>query len=806
MEPCGNDGRAIFKAMKRIGNTLILFLFFLLFYTQMARAQASLQGYVRTADHQPLALVSVALLRDSNFIAGAVTDESGHFRITMAAMKPMGYTLQLSLVGYQTLSAPFIYPDTVFMAQLVLTPRKNILGEVTVTARKPLVTRKADRYIVNVENSYLADGNSGLDVLRKSPGLWVNANGSIRLKGSQPVTVMINDVVQRMSETELADYLRTLKSEDISKIEVIPNPPSEYEASSTGGIVHIILKKARKDGLTGSVYGQYRQQSTKPVASLGSSFDFKWGKLYSFGSYSYTIERSIYNGYTDISYPDKSRFYSPVNRDNNNSRHQYRFGMAYDFSPRHSITLQTVGSAGALLQHFYSDIYYNTPGKLTTGYANTDWVRHPLVNSTTLNYGWKIDSIGSSLKMIADYTSSSKTESNTLVSAYSDTAKNAYSRTNTPSTTGIYSIQADYTKALTDKMALKTGLKYVFTKRHNTVIADNYDGGSWIINPAAGNDFLYNEKLLMGYASFEKTMGQTSVKAGVRGEQTYSRGHSLTSNESIDKDYFGLFPSLFINHTIHEKKGNSVHLNYSRRVRRPGYNDLNPYRLQVHDYTILTGNPNLLPQYTHSIQAGYTLRNNYTADVYFMSTHNFITQTARTVDSNIIEYQSKNFPNSTEYGISFNGATTIGKIWSINNGFSLYRVSSQLNPTLTQTAFSIKTSQSITWKKIADFDVYAEYNSPYLNANSRQSSVLYTEMGATRKILKDRARLRLNVADPFNIVREKNVTGYNNTHILFYQKRPTRTYSIGFNYNFKAGKTFTKKKIDTNNSDEKSRL
>lgn len=772
----------------------------------MARAQSGISGQVSSATGKPLALASVALLRDSSFVAGAITGENGRFHISAVYTKSVTYTLQLSLVGYEPLSKSFVYPDTGFMAHLVLAENKRMLGEVTVTAKKPLVTRKADRYIVNVEDSWLADGNSGLDVLRKSPGIWVNASGSIRLKGTQAVTVMINDVVQRMSEAELADYLRTLKSEDISKIEVIPNPPSEYEASSTGGIVHIILKKARKDGLTGSVFGQYRQQNTKPLAGIGTSFDFKSGKLYLFGSYSYTIDRSIYNGSTHITYPDKSTFYNSNNRDNNNTRQQYRFGTAYDISAKHALTLQTVGSIGSLLQHFYSDIRYDVPGKLTTGAANTDWVRHPRVNSTTLNYTWKTDTLGSSLKMIADYTSSSKTESNTLVSVYNDTAKNAYTRTNTPSTTDIYSIQADYTKALNDKTAVKAGAKYVLTKRHNTVIFDNYDGSSWTVNPAASNDFLYNEKLWMGYLSFERTMGQTSVKTGVRGEQTYSRGHSLTSNESINQDYFGLFPSLFITQTINEKKGNSAHLNYARRVKRPGYNDLNPYRLQVHDYTVLTGNPNLLPQYTHSLQAGYILRNNYTADVYFLSTHNFIAQTARTIDSNIIEYQSKNYPNSTEYGISLNASATIAKIWNTNTGLQFYHTSTQLSPTLTQMSYSIKTSHSVTLKKIMDIDVYAEYNSPYLNANARQQQLFFMEIGATRRIFKGKGRLRLNLSDVFNTFREKDITDYNNTHIVFYQKRPTRCVSIGLNYNFKAGKAFTKKKIDQNNSDEKSRL
>ncbi|HSC39131.1 MAG TPA: carboxypeptidase-like regulatory domain-containing protein, partial [Chitinophagaceae bacterium] len=331
-----------------------------------AQAQTGISGHVEAAG-KPLPLVSVALLQDSSFVSGGISDDTGNFHLVIPAAKHTSYTLRLSLVGYQPFSKKFTWPDTAFMTRLVLTEKTRTLNEVTVTAKKPLVTRKADRYIVNVEDSYLANGNSGLDVLQKSPGLWVSPDGSIRIKGTQPVTVMINDVVQRMSATELADYLRTLRSEDISKIEIIPNPPSEYEASSAGGIVHIVLKKARKDGLTGSLYTQYKQQVERPYAVAGASSDFKLRKFYLFGSFFSNLDRSAYTGHTNVTYPDGSTLYTSGHRYNNNTRYQYRFGMAYDFSATQSINIQTTGSKNILLQRFLSDIGYQLPGKLSTG-------------------------------------------------------------------------------------------------------------------------------------------------------------------------------------------------------------------------------------------------------------------------------------------------------------------------------------------------------------------------------------------------------------------------------------------------------
>ncbi|MRG48424.1 TonB-dependent receptor [Chitinophaga sp. SYP-B3965] len=690
---------------------------------------------------------------------------------------------------------------------LEITAQQRTLKEVKITGKPPLVTRKADRYIINIENSVLANGYSGLDVLQKSPGLWVSPDGNIKITGNQSVTVMINDVVQRMTGLELSEYLKTLRSEDISKIEVIPNPPAEFEASSSGGIVHIILKKARRQGVTGTLSAQYKQQGKKPYAGAGVSLDYKMKKWYLFGGYNYVKDNSFYTGYTATDYPDKSYIYNSTERDNNNARQQYRAGIVYDFSPTHSVNVQHNGNSSQLLQNFSSGIIYQRPADLVTGNANTDWVRRPHFTNTTVSYAWNIDTLGSSLKVIGDYARSSKEESNTLISVYSDPDMSNGFRTITPSTTEMYSAQADYTLGLRGKSIARTGIKYAQINRHNSILAEDEATGNWIKNPARSDDFLYDERLLMFYGSFEKMIRRTSIKAGLRGEQTYSKGISLISGETIRRNYFGWFPSLFIDHTLDEQKGNSIHLNYSRRVRRPAYNDLNPYRLQVNDFAVLTGNPDLLPQFTNSIQAGYTWNREYTADLYFKSSTNYIAQTARTIEERIIEHMSKNFPGNTEFGLSLSAPFAILKNWRTNNGLLLYRATADLDEVrISRTSISLKTIHTYEWKKVADIDLYVEYNSPYTSANSRMSYVFYADLGMSRRIWKNKGRIRLSFTDLFNTFREKELTEYNNTRINFYQKRPTRTAGVSFVWNFSAGKEFAKKKIDANNSDEKTRM
>lgn len=766
-----------------------------------------LSGRVVEMAGQPLPLVSISLLRDSSFVTGGVSDNEGRFQLTAHLVAGTAYTLRLSLIGYESLIRSFTFPDIAALDSLQMHTMRQTLHEVVVTSKKPLVTRQADRYTVNVEDSYLASGRTALEVLQHSPGLWVSPTGDIRITGGQTVTVMINDVVQRMPAADLANFLRSLRSEDISRIEVIPNPPAEFEAASSGGIIHIVLKKARKNGLTGTANAGYRIQGSKGYSWAGTSIDYKLNRIYITAGINGSADRSMYTGYTDVTYPDKTGLYNFTRRDNDNRRYFFRAGIVYDFHPRHSVFLQAITSGSKLVQYFSSDLLYRLAGRNVTGDALSAWRRTPRQGSYTLNYSWKTDSLGSGLRIIMDHTYSLKTELNELQSDYSDNTRDRSYRTLTPSDTYINSAQADYTQQLSKKSALRAGVKFVHTDRDNEVLAEQLKLSEWKKDTAASDQFRYTEKLLMFYATYEITIGKTSVKTGLRGEQTMANGYSVTLNESIRRRYFGWFPSLFISRGLNEKKGSAININYARRVRRPGYNDLNPYRLQVHDFTVLTGNPNLLPQFTHSFRTTWVASRWFSAGAYLQTVKNFIAQTASAVDSNIIEYRSKNYPNSTDYGVFTEGNFTVGRIWNSRNSLSVYRLSNDIDgKRYRRHSFAFQTIQVISLKRVMEIDLVTQYTSASLQANQKTAWLFYTDIGMTRKLFRDRGRLRFAVSDVFNTFREKDLTEFNQTRIDFYQKRPTRTFALSFSYAFNAGKKFTRRRLDNNDSEEKSRL
>ncbi|SJZ38754.1 outer membrane beta-barrel family protein [Sediminibacterium ginsengisoli] len=770
-------------------------------------AQQQLKGTVTDNKGNPLANASLVLLRDSSFAAASIADSAGHFILSASPEQGKSYDLKCTLAGYLPFTKHFVYPDTTGISKIVLVQDAHMLANVTVTATKPLVTRKADRYIVNVENSFLASAGSGLDVLERSPGVWVSQDGSIRINGNQSVTVMINDVMQRMDSDALAEYLRTLKSEDISRIEIIQNPPAEFEASGSGGIIHIILKKGRRDGLTGSIFSQYRQQGKEPYINGGISFDYKRNAFYLSGNTSAMLDKNSASGTNDILYANKNTYHGSGFRHNRNTRQLYRLNAAYDISDNQSVTLQSQLTNSRLSNVFTTYIEEHTGGTIVTGVNYSDWFRKPGNNGVNITYKLKLDSLGSGLKIIGDYTKGTKEEINAFEGLYSDVQQNARYTNSTPNITTIYTLQSDFTKVLPAKTEFKAGAKYAAIKRDNETIVDDYINNIPVRNQSASNHFIYDETLLMAYASLSKTWNKTSVHAGLRAEQTYAHGHSVTDGQQFSRSYFGWFPSLFATQTLNEEGGSMIYFSYARRLQRPGFNQLNPYRLQINKVTVITGNPDLLPQYTHNIQAGYQFLHGLSADIYFSVTDHIIAQLTNPLGNNIIETQYRNFNSSTEAGLLLNANTKIFSWWNSISNLSLYRTSNKYQDfSIKQTSYSLRSTQNFILKKIAELNIGLEYRSAYVTANSKASDFIYTDFSMSRRILNNKGRISFYISDLLNTAREQEKTDYNGTHVEFYQKRQTRNFALAFNYNFSLGKTFARKKIEQENSDEKKRI
>ncbi|ANH82561.1 hypothetical protein A8C56_17675 [Niabella ginsenosidivorans] len=768
-----------------------------------------LEGIVVDADQHPIPYASVSLINRDSTLAGTAGERDGRFRITYAFEDQKKYSIQVSSVGYRTGMFTVAFSDTVHLKPFVLEKEKSTLNTVTVVASKPLMERKADRYIVNVEGTPLGDGNNALEVLQKSPGIWVDANGTIKISGSGSVTIMINDVIQRMSGQDLAEYLRTIRSENIKKMEVIPNPPSEYEASGTGGIVHIILKKARDEGFTGQASAIFRQQKGKPYIASGISAQYKIKKLYFFGNGSFSKEQQIYYARTVNRYEDNSSYDGITDRINNNRQNNLQGGMVYDISEKQSLSFQGSTTGIRLLRNFKTGITLkDSAGGIVTGNSVTGWSRIPRLTTGTLNYNYKLDTLGSVFKILADYVKGEKAEDMNIASVYTDPLKDTLYRNSYPSSTEIYSGQMDYQKYLTVHTKLQAGVKYVAARRDNTTAMEQMVDDSWVLNKAASNRFIYNENLLMGYTAMESSVKQTSIKIGLRAEETYMKGNNVTLGQQFSRKYLNLFPSAFLLQNLNKNPvPASLSFSYSRRIRRPQFGDLNPFRLRIGDYTVVVGNPDLLPEYSNNFKLNYSFWKGYSVNLQYQRTNNIIAEFANPQKDGVIEYQTRNFTYLTSYGAYIYAPVKLTKWWAVNAHAGLYHAAYVINDfEIAQTSSYFNTYHTITLKNNFDLTLFTMYSSPHVEGNTKSASLFFADISAGKKFFDNKLRLRLTVTDVLNTFREKSLTTYNGVQIDFYQKRPTRSAGISVSYLLHAGKKIRDKKVEQSAEEEKNRI
>lgn len=782
-----------------------LIIFLLAAIISQVKAQ-TIEGRVTGAHQQPLSFVSVAINKDSQVVVAGISDENGYFRLTSAFQRQQSYLLYFSLIGYMSKQITLTFSDTLKPVAITLAEDPKQLAGVTVTGKANLVTRKSDRYIIHVENSPLANGLSGTEVLQRSPGVWVDNMGNIRLKGNQPVTVMINDVVQRMEAEELADFIRSIKSEDISRIEVIPNPPAEFEAGGSGGIIHIVLKKKRNNGWSGSANAQYWQQARKPYVTVGATLNYQLCKLYLSGSYTYVKDLRSITERTVITYPDHAAFDNATDRSEKIGRHQYRLSSVYDFNAKQSLSMQSFFSKTNFNHLFQSnEWYYNAAS--SSGKAISRKQRIFDMAGITVNYSFKLDTAGSVLKIVADYLQTDRSERNQFAKLNDDTTKQRFWRNNAPTGTRIYTFQSDFSKIIKPQTIFQSGIKYAAIVRDNEVVIEDLAGAEWKRNEGQSNHFKYNEDILMLYASLDHTIRQTTIKGGLRAEQTFSAGNEMVSATRFSRKYFGLFPSLSVMQLLNAEKGTAITASYSRRLTRPALNELNPARLEFSKYTALTGNPNLLPQYSHHFSLSWQFLKQHTVEAYFARTNHFIALSANAGANNSIDYIFENTGSTAEYGVSYTGTVKPFSMWSISNNAAVYRSAYQFNGLpYRQTSFYATMLHTVTLTKLTEFDLFADYRSPYIYTNLYTYENFSLDIGVTQKLLQSKARLRLSITDILNTSREKEWTDDKESTISFYRKRPTRTLRISFTYQFSSGKKIQLKSIEQGGREEKGRV
>lgn len=667
--------------MKLYLPVVFLFISYLLPVHLSAQQTQKINGTVKDAKQTiPAATILLYAAKDSALVTTAMTDMDGKF--SLLAMPGSYYILSTS-VGYnkiKTASFQLNATNAYSLPAIVLTENTNNLKEVTVTAAKPILERRADKLIFNVDATPSAAGLTALEVLRKAPGVTVDHNENVALAGRANVLVTIDGKQTYLSGTEVVNLLKSMQSSEIESIEIINNPGARYEANATGGIINIKTKKSKTEGFNGSVaLGGGFNKRLSSNNSVNLNYRKKAFNIFgSFGDYRSRYEEELNIDRVTPGAADKL-YFSQLNRDTSaNNSQNFKLGTDFFLSAKHTIGFLVKGNISDRNQTGYSVV------KIGSSFAQTDSIlRTPSINPSdrrnyayNINYKGTLDTAGQEISVDADYSTFNGTDDASYTNRFflpdgSFFKDGQIYRSFAPSDIKIKAIKVDYTLPLSKKMKLETGLKVASVKSDNNFIYENRTDDAWIFDATKSNRFKYDEQVNAAYAILNITAGKTAIQAGLRAENTKSTGNSVTTSELTERKYTNLFPSLTVTQTIDDD--HVLNLSYSRKINRPNYQNLNPFIFFLDQYTYNQGNPNLNPEYATNLEANLMLKKKYSIALGYNHVSDVITQVLLQNEARRSMYQTNlNLASSDLVSLTFNFPVTITKWWQMNNNLLGY--------------------------------------------------------------------------------------------------------------------------------------
>ena len=615
-----------------------------------AQNTGTISGKVTDSVQRPLEGATIMLVSGAKegLVKSALSDDKGAFVLENIGFGT--YRLIVSMTGFGreggvTLTLNEEKKEINVGAIKLVTLPASLQG-VTVTAQRPPVERKIDRTVVNADQMVSAAGSTAMDILEKSPGVSVDNNGVISLKGKNGVTIFVDDKPTYLSGADLENYLRSLPASSVDQIELMTNPPAKYDAAGGGGVINIRLKRSRVKGFNGALNTAYTQGV---YAKTNNSFNFNYrsGKFNTFG----TLTQGYATNFSDLT----------INRHFKNADGSRN----YDFLQSTYIKPSGLAFSAKVGADYYSD-EKNTFGVVLTGVTrkgernndnssrilNTDYqldstiIAHNTQDNSfknggiNLNFRRRASKNGPELSVDADYihygTGNIQEFNNFTYLPDNTLSEQDRLSGDLPARIDIYSMKTDYTHPLEKGWKVAAGAKSSRTKTDN--VADYYSTVDNVTKPDYDktNHFLYKEIIHAAYVNGSHEGKRWSMQVGLRAEHTISDGQQLGNavkpDSAFKRTYTSLFPTAYLNYKLDSAGNHTLTLDYGRRINRPYYQDLNPFISPLDKFTYYVGNPFLQPAYTHNVQLSYSYKNRVSVGLRYSSTLNNTNETIEIVN------------------------------------------------------------------------------------------------------------------------------------------------------------------------------
>lgn len=776
----------------------IFFLLCILCISSLYSQSYQVQGVIVDELRQPVAFANVVIEKEGSATPhGTITDDSGVFSLSVGAHG--AHTLRVSFIGYDTWHQPIDISGHLSLDTIVLSASGTQLDELVITANRQIISRVGGRINVNIADSRVSSGYSGLEVLQRLPSVIVNADGGVSLRNEVPV-IMINGRISNMTGDGLSSYLASMSSDNIERIEIKTHLSADTDGESAGGVINIVLKR-RPNGIDAHLRSSATLKNQGDHAIwTNANFNLGAGGFNLYGDYAY-----LYNeGGAQI---DQSLIYHQLGSEiissekllYDESQHVGQLGAVVDISSAH-----TIGAEWSTRQFENQNRNRSQLRSLMdqmeveTGRATIGEERNVNLAELVSNYEWKIDSLGSNLKVFGNYLTQSRQRDNLSNSNYDQAVfEDVTERNNGQDHTTIASGQADL-KLILDKMDLKTGLKMTHTLRENSLNSAIQEDQEWqSTNRTSSSE--YSEAIYAGYASLSTDMGERNyLEVGLRSEWTHLNRINVLTGDKVQQDYVSWFPSFSYVHQLSGKW--SARLNYAKRLRRPSFRYLNNDVIKWNDFRYELGNPGLTPENKHNWELGIS-NAKHDLSAYMRITTNAING-IYFLEDQIAYYQKFNEGRQNQVGLSYTYNDYIAGWWHMNTTLNVFHrkyINERGEDSFAGTTALMNVANNIRIDNSMSIDVLLRYRSQYKDAFYITDPRYQCDLMIQKWFLDKRLQVRLYADDIFDLFEFREVRPFPNFISDRTEKWRTRRFRFWVGYHFKSKSKYNKRKNQSSN-------
>lgn len=745
----------------------------------------------------PSASVALFNLKDSGLNKVILTSNNGEFE--MRGLKPGKYFLTVTSIGYKkggSKGFELKESESYFLAPIILSTDHTKLTDVNVQSKKPMIEVTTDKTVFNVEGSINATGSNAFELLQKSPGVTIDKDDNISLKGKNGVRIYIDGKISQIGGKDLAEFLRSINSADLEAIEMISNPSAKYDASGNAGIINLRLKKNKNFGTNGSISAGMAFAHS-PKANSSFNINHRDNTINIFGNYSNNFGQrrtffDLYRIQNDTIYDQHTINFSDPHT------HNFKTGMDIFLNPKNTIGFIVNGnfSKNTYSNNGYASIMKNgsaTIQKILFASGVQD------VNRTNMNYNvnYRYAYKGKELMIDGDLgrfrSKATSIQPNQYITPSGILLDEKIYRNNTPTDIDIEAFKVDYETPL-KKGKLGIGAKYSNVKTKNIFDFYNVISGNNVMDSTRSNKFNYDENINAAYINYDAPIGKHwSIRAGVRMENTISEGNLISFHPQPDNDvkrnYIDFFPSSGLTHALNEK--NSFSFSYSRRIDRPNYEDLNPFENKIDELTYQKGNAFLRPQYTNIFELTHTFKSRFNTTLSYSHIKDYRTNIIDTTEKNRVFRTVKNLASQDIINLNFAAPFDITEWWKVfftaNAYHSLYKADFGLNKKLDISiyAYNFFAQQSFTLTEGVTFELSAFYSSPNIWGGSFKSDANYNADAGLQKVLfRKKGTIKISYTDIFKSQKFRGVSDFGGAYLDVRFKGESNQFRINFSYRF----------------------